>query len=121
MKITTRAVESGGRKVMACEAGLRLRHTLRVREGACPYSKNPIRGKITIQYKTTGYALEVVDLERYVQWVTGGRDGAPMSAEEIAVRAARDLRAALDTPVSVRLVLLVNPGPQVLRVGYKCN
>ena len=106
---------------MRCSPGLKMKHALRVCEKACPYSGNPLRGTIIISYTSGAFTAEVVDLESYVRWVTGGRGDAPKSVEEIAVRVATDMSAALEVPVRVSLRLLVNPGPQILRVSFRCN
>ena len=116
MKITSRAVQAGRLYVMPSPGIRAVEHRLEVPVGACPYSNNPLSGWLEIRYAPEALVLEVVALHRYVQWVGGGRDEAPMSAEEIAVRAKHDCEAALGVAVQVRLVLRLNPGRQRLVV-----
>ncbi len=120
MKITDRATpEPSGLYSMPSEGASAIRHRLPVPVGACPFSRNPIRGWIEIRYIPAGRALEVVALDRYIRWCAGGGEGAPMSAEGIAARVQADCAAALGCDVRVMLVLLVRPGPQrlVIEVG----
>lgn len=120
MKITDRAIpDSTGLYTMPSEGAGVIRHRLSVPVGACPFSRNPIRGWIEIRYTPAGRALEVVSLHGYIQWCAGAGEGAPQSAEGIAARVHSDCAAALGCGVRVVLVLLVRPGPQrlVVEVG----
>lgn len=117
MKITDRATPAdAGLYTMPSEGASIIRHRLAVPVGACPFSRNPIRGWIQIAYQPAGRALEVVALDRYIRWAAGGGDGAPASAEAIAARVHGDCAAALGCTVRVMLVLIVRPGPQRLVV-----
>ena len=115
MKITDRATPTPtGLHTMPSGGAAVIRHRLSVPVGACPFSRNPIRGWIEIRYAPAGKGLEVVSLYSYVLWCAGAGEGAPQSAEGIAARVAADCTAALGTPARVTLVLMVRPGPQRL-------
>lgn len=59
MKITERARLDGGMYVMdAAPTVNRVRHRLPVARGACPYSRNPVRGWVQIAYHPAGKVLE---------------------------------------------------------------
>jgi NADPH-dependent 7-cyano-7-deazaguanine reductase QueF len=115
MKITVRAVKSGELHILPVVEGVQVvRHRLPVVPGACPFSGNPVKGWIEIRYSPTTAVLEVVDLARYVAWVSGGREGAPQSAEEVATQAARDCSAALGRAVWVCLCLHLRPSQRLV-------
>ena len=115
MKITDRATPTPtGLHTMPSDGASTVRHRLSVPVGACPFSRNPLRGWIEIRYAPAGKVLEVVSLHAYILWCAGAGEGAPQSAEGIAARVAADCAAALGTPARVMLVLMVRPGPQRL-------
>lgn len=112
MRITTRASERGRLYVMPNPGVTTMQHRLTLPSGVCPYSKNPVSGYVEVDYSPDRWVLEVVALHAYIQWCAGGKDGAPMSVEDIAVRAREDISVALEVAVKIRVVARVLPGNQ---------
>jgi hypothetical protein len=114
--LRSRAAGSAGLRVVVAHHVTRIDHVLRVPHGACPVSRNPIGGTLTLGYVPAGSALEVVSLHAALAWACSGQPGAPRSAEELAAWAARESAKALGVPVVATLDLTLRPGRQRLCV-----
>jgi hypothetical protein len=114
--LRSRTAGSAGLRVVGAHDVSRIEHILRVPRGACPVSRNPLGGTLTLTYSPAGAALEVVSLHGALAWACSGRAGAPRSAEELAAWAARESANALGVPVTVTLDLTLRPGRQRLCV-----
>jgi len=110
------AVDGSLLRLVDAAGATRIEHVLTVPRGACPVSRNPLGGTLTLSYEPAGRALEVVSLHDALAWACGPAKGSPTSAEGLALWAAKTAAAALGVPVTARLVLLLRPGNQTLTV-----
>lgn len=119
--LRSRGAGAAGLRVVAAHNVSHIEHILRVPRGACPVSRNPLSGTLSISYQPTGVSLEVVSLHDAIAWACNGGPGAPRSAEELALWVARTCCDALGVPVSVGLRLILRPGYQVLSVNAEAR
>lgn len=118
--ITTRSIRADGCRVAGVPAhGARVvTHELPVRPGACPVSRNPLRGTLRICYAPAGLVAEVVTLFDAWAWAQSGADAAPKSAEQLAAWIGSEVATAVEVRVRAELDIVVNPGEQRLLVVF---
>lgn len=117
-KITVRAYRTGESMVLALPAyGARhVEHILQFPIGACPVSRNPLSGDITVSYDPDTHVAEVASLFDAVAWACSNVAGTPSSVEEFASWLRAEVRSAVVVDVSVVVSVVVNPGGQRLVV-----
>lgn len=117
--ISSRAIPVSGTHlhVMDSQAGLKVAHRILVPSGACPVSGNPITGLAVVSYTTKDFVIEIVSLREALLWATSSREEtAPRNIEALAEWLHKQACTAAQVEVSVRLHLLIRPGPQIYSV-----
>lgn len=116
--ITTTASQADGTRLHTVPAhGVAfVQHKLTMPVGACPVSRNPESGTITIEYRPERAVVEVVSLHSALAWACSGDTSAPRSVEALAIWLCDQMHRACGVAVRVRLDLQVWPGPQRLVV-----
>lgn len=119
MKVTVRAafIEEGGIGRLPAHGASRIQHVLPFPVAACPVSRNPVEGTVTVTYMPrAGHVLEVVSLMERLQRLCAPAPGNPQSVEEVARALANICARTAEVRVRVHVDVTVLPGPQQLRV-----